>query len=605
MSAPSRYVVGLDLGTTNCAVSFVEATSLQEGAATDIRAFPVAQLVRAGEVGEEDLLPSFLYMPAEGEFDAAQLALPWAKKRTFAVGRFARDHGAAIPTRLVASSKSWLCHPTVDRQGAVLPLGAEPSFPKISPVEATRRLLEHVRDAWNHSHRGASDRFEEQEIVLTVPASFDAVARELTMQAARDAGLERVTLFEEPQAAFYAWLYAAGDAWRNLVRPGDVVLVVDVGGGTSDFTVIGARDDAGDLALERLAVGDHLLVGGDNMDLALAHMAAAQVAASGGKLDSVQMLALWHAARTAKEKLFSNPKLDRVPLAVLGRGRKVIGGALKTELRREQVEAALVDGFFPRTSLDERPATDVGVGLKELGLPYVADPAVTRHLAAFLRRCADMGDGAPFNAARPTAVLFNGGVFQAEMLRRRVADVLSSWTGAPIRSLETAGLDRAVATGAAYYGLVRRGRGVRIRGGVGRSYYIGVASSMPAVPGVPPPVRAVCLVPKGTEEGSELELPSHELGLVVGEEVEFRFLGSTSRVQDAIGDVVDDWEGSIEELAPVRTTIEPKEGRSPGQTIPVRLHGKVTEVGTLELWFQARDSQDRWKLEFNVRQPEA
>jgi hypothetical protein len=424
------------------------------------------------------------------------------------------------------------------------------------------------------------------------------------MQAARDAGLERVTLFEEPQAAFYAWLYAAGDAWRKLVRPGDVVLVVDVGGGTSDFTLIGARDEAGDLALERLAVGDHLLVGGDNMDLALAHMAAAQLASSSGKLDSVQMLALWHAARAAKEKLFSNPKLDRVPLSVLGRGRKVVGGALKTELRREQVETALVDGFFPRASLDDRPAAAVGVGLRELGLPYVADPAVTRHLAAFLRHCGGSAAEAPSGPARPTAVLFNGGVFQAEALRRRVAEVLTSWTGAPVRNLETPGLDRAVATGAAYYGLVRRGRGVRIRGGVPRSYYIGVAASMPAVPGAPPPVRAVCLVPKGTEEGTELQLPSHELGLVVGEEVEFRFLSSTSRVQDAIGDVVDDWEESIEELAPIRTTIEAKEGRSPGQTIPVRLHGKVTETGTLELWFQARDAKDRWKLEFNVRRPD-
>lgn len=614
MSTPSRYVVGLDLGTTNCAVSYVDTQGLADDAHPAIESFPIPQLIKAGEIEEADLLPSFLYLPAEGEIDASGLSLPWAKKRDFAIGRFARDHGATVPTRLVSSSKSWLCHPGVDRRGAILPWSAEAAFAKISPVEASRRILEHIRDAWNHGVKDKSQRLEEQEIILTVPASFDAVARELTIEAAREAGLVNVILFEEPQAAFYAWLYQSGDDWRKLVHPGDAVLVVDVGGGTSDFSVIGVSDAGGDLVLERIAVGDHLLLGGDNMDLALAHRAATRLKDSGSKLDTVQMLGMWHAARAAKEKLLSNPKLESVSLTVLGRGRKVVGGALKTELSREEVQAALVDGFFPAVGSDAQPVHRGALGLQELGLPYVSDPAITKHLAAFLSRNAEpiakvqaaaepspsgKGQG---EGSTPNILLFNGGVFEAGLLRDRVRDVVTSWGDRTVRELSTAGLDRAVAIGAAYYGMVRRGRGVRIRGGVARSYYIGVETSMPAVPGMAPPIRAVCVVPQGTEEGTDLELPSREFGLVLGEEVEFRFLGSTSRKSDQVGAVIDDWEDSIAELAPVRATIEPQKGQRSGQTIPVRLHGKVTEVGTLELWCQSRDTPDRWKLEFNVRQ---
>jgi hypothetical protein len=454
------------------------------------------------------------------------------------------------------------------------------------------------------------------------------VARELTIEAAREAGLGKVILFEEPQAAFYAWLYQSGEEWRKLVHPGDAVLVVDVGGGTSDFSVIGVSDAGGDLVLERIAVGDHLLLGGDNMDLALAHRAATRLKDSGSKLDTVQMLGLWHAARAAKEKLFSNPKLESVSLTVLGRGRKVVGGALKTELSREEVQSALVDGFFPTVGSEAQPAHRGALGLQELGLPYVSDPAITKHLAAFLARNTEpiaklqsaapspsgrplsepspsgrgQGEGSPSTNTTPNILLFNGGVFEAGLLRDRVRDVVTSWGERPVRELSTAGLDRAVAIGAAYYGMVRRGRGVRIRGGVARSYYIGVETSMPAVPGMAPPIRAVCVVPQGTEEGTDLELPSREFGLVLGEEVEFRFLGSTSRKSDQVGAVIDDWEDSIAELAPIRATIEPQKGQRAGQTIPVRLHGKVTEVGTLELWCQSRDTPDRWKLEFNVRQ---
>ena len=606
MTTPSRYVVGLDLGTTNCAVAYVDTAELAEDATPTIESFPIPQLVKAGEVESESLLPSSIYMPAEGEIDFSGLQLPWAKKRNFAIGRFARDQGATVPTRLVSSAKSWLCHPGVDRRGPLLPWGAEEDFPKISPVEASQRILEHLRDAWNETAPDKQSRLEHQDIVLTVPASFDAVARELTVEAAKNAGFEHVTLFEEPQAAFYAWIHQSGESWRKLVRPGDVVLVIDVGGGTSDFTIIGVAEQDGELTLERLAVGDHLLLGGDNMDLTLASKAAEEIKKSGVKIDHVQMLGLWHAARQAKEKMLASGKVESTSLTVLGRGRKVIGGTLKAELTRGVVEETLVEGFFPKVALGDLPQERRGLGLQELGLPYVADAAITRHLSAFVSRNSDEirkfqtkeSDTLPC----PNTILFNGGVFQAPLLRERIHEVVGSWTKEEIKELSAAGLNQAVAIGAAYYGMVRRGQGVRIRGGVARSYYIGVESSMPAIPGMPRPMRAVCVVPQGTEEGTELNLPAMPFGLVVGEEVEFRFLGSSVRKEDKVGTVVDDWEGEIDDLAPIRTTIEPKAAQKKGDTIPVLLHGKVTEVGTLELWCQARDTDDRWKLEFNVRE---
>ncbi|MGL5094074.1 MAG: Hsp70 family protein, partial [Planctomycetia bacterium] len=489
----SRFIVGVDLGTTNTAVAYLDASTIDAAAEPMVHPLPIPQTIQPGEARAEPLLPSFLYAPADGEFSLAQQTLPWrseadaaAAASSFLVGLFAREHGAASPARLVSSAKSWLCHPGVDRRGAILPWEGPDDVAKISPLEASTLLLRHVRDAWNHhwaseSTADGSTKLEDQDVVLTVPASFDAVARELTMEAARAAGLTSVTLFEEPQAAFYAWIHASGADWRHQVGKGDVALVVDVGGGTTDFTLIGFGEEDGRLTLDRLAVGDHLLLGGDNMDLALAHAVAAELLKNGTKLDGGQMLQLWHASRRAKEQLFADPAAETKPIALLGRGRKVIGGTVKTELQRSMVQSVLVDGFHPRCSLDDEPTSSRGGGLQELGLPYAADPAVTKHLAAFLSRnarvIADYRSAAG-GSATPTAVLFNGGVFQAAILRERVLDVLTDWRGAEGRPTElpTLGLDRAVAVGAAYYGLVRRGRGVRIRGGVARSYYVGVES---------------------------------------------------------------------------------------------------------------------------------
>ena len=602
----SRFVVGIDLGTTNSALAYADTREGQADAPPPIRTLPIPQLVALNEVADRPVLPSFFYLPADGEFPEGSTALPWDPDPGPVAGTFAREHGAKVPGRLVASAKSWLSHPGVDRRADILPREAPEDVPRVSPLDASAAYLLHLRSAWDAARAGPggdpADRLDAQEILLTVPASFDASARELTVEAARLAGLEHVTLLEEPQAAFYAWLADRGDAWRREVKIGDILLVCDVGGGTTDFSLISAVDRDGDLELARLAVGEHILLGGDNMDLALALAVAADLPGGVEGLDPARRAALAFACRSAKEILFANPKKASSPAAVLGRGSKVVGGTAKAEVTRDQVDRILVEGFFPRCAPTDQPARSRRLGLAEIGLPYAADPAITRQLARFLSRQAEsLGTGGTIVA--PSAVLFNGGVFRAAALRDRVASVLSEWAGTPVPTLASTDLDLAVARGAAYYGLVRRGRGVRIRGGVPRSYYIGVETSAPAVPGVEPPIKAVCVVPMGMEEGTEADVPGPEFGLAVGEPASFRFLGSTVRRDDAPGAVLDRWSpDDLRELDPLETTLGATEGAE-GQVVPVRLHAKLTEVGTLELWCESSRDPRRWKLEFNVRDP--
>jgi len=602
--ASSRYIVGIDLGTTNSALAYVDTGA---GEDAPVRHVPIPQVVQPGVVEERPLLPSFLYLPGPNEQPAGSLRLPWTSERDFAVGEFARNFGSQVPTRLVASAKSWLCHSGIDRRQPVLPWKAPEDARNVSPLEATTYYLKHLADAWNHlvARDVAANRLENQDIILTVPASFDAVARELTVEASRAAGLEHVTLLEEPQAAFYSWIRASHETWRDQVEVGDVALVCDLGGGTTDLSLIAVSEEAGHLVLTRVAVGDHILLGGDNMDLALAHHVARDFAAKGTKLDTGQMTMLWHSCRLAKENLFKDKKAASAPVTVLGRGSRVIGGTLKAELTRADVEKVLVEGFFPHCPPDAEPKRQRAVGLQELGLPYAADPAVTKHLAQFLTKNAELlveraVGKRKKKMSQPSSVLFNGGVFKAEPLRQRLVEVLNKWGQAPIKELPGTDLDLAVAEGAAYYGLVRRGKGIRIRGGTARSYYIGVETSLPAVPGSPPPIKALCVVPFGMEEGTEADVPGQEFGLVVGEPAEFRFLGSNLRRNDTVGTLVEDWHEQIEELSPLAMTLDApgKEGR----TVPVHLHSKVTEVGTLELWCLSRDAKQRWKLEFNVRE---
>ncbi len=598
----SPYVVGVDLGTTHSVMAWA-AMDGPEGAEAQIQILPVPQVTAPGEVKPRPLLPSFLFLPGPHDVPPGSLALPWADDPGWVVGEFARERGSEIPHRLVSSAKSWLCHGGVDRTAPILPWDAPKDVRTVSPVEASALYLRHLKEAWNHMiARGEAEKhLEHQDVYLTVPASFDAVARELTVQAARDAGLERFTLLEEPQAAVYAWLAQQGDAWRNRLHVGDVVLVCDVGGGTTDFSLIEVVDEDGALGLRRIAVGNHLLLGGDNMDLALAHAVRAKLAASGTRLDAWQFRGLWHQCRKAKEKLLSRPALDSVPVTVLGRGTSLIGGTLRTELTRQELETTLLEGFFPDCPADAQLLQATRVGVREMGLPYESDPAVTRHLAAFLARHLH-GRGPGPHA--PTHVLFNGGVMKPQTVRDRVLAILSRWyPDAPPQELPAEDLDLAVAKGAAAYGRVRRGFGLRIRAGAARSYYIGIESAMPAVPGVPTPVKALCVIPFGLEEGSTLTIQEREFGLVVGEPAVFPLMASTTRKDDASGEVVEDWAGEITEVITMETALSPTEDEAGGTVVPVRLEAAFTETGVLELWCVHRDDPERrWKLLFNLRE---
>ncbi len=615
MSDP-RYAIGIDLGTTHSALSYVNLQA-SDGEKTAHGVLAIPQLTAPGTVEDLPLLPSFLYLPHAEELAPGENKLPWQQSDAElsgvagVAGEMARSRGATTPIRLVSSAKSWLSHPGVDRRSALLPADAPEEVTRVSPLAASTRYLAHLRQAWEQAHPEAP--FNEQAITVTIPASFDPGARELTAEAARAAGYQNLTLLEEPQAALYSWIQGSEGRWRKEVKPGDIILVVDVGGGTSDFSLIAVLERDGVLEPHRIAVGDHILLGGDNMDLALAHLVARKLAASGTQLDAWQMRALTYGSRTAKEKLLADASIETWPIVVPSRGSKLIGGSIRTELTRLEVTTFILDGFFPTVEASSRPAVRQRAGLTQLGLPYAQDAGVTRHLAAFLAR--QVGATSELEGysgqqkldatfLHPTAVLFNGGVFKSELLAQRIMATLNDWLymeGAePARMLGGADLDLAVARGAAYYSYVRRGTGVRIRGGTARSYYVAIESSMPAIPGMEPPIQALCVAPFGMEEGSEIELPNQEFGLVVGEPVQFRFFGSSVRRQDQIGDLLDFWgPDELVEMNEIQATLSP-EGRQSGDVVQVRLHAMATESGTLELLAVASDGQ-RWKVEFDVR----
>ena len=600
-----QYAIGVDLGTTHCAVSYVDL-DLSEGEEVAQHILPIPQVVAPGEIQALALLPSFLYRPHESEIKKSELSLPWRQDPEDVTGELARRLGATTPIRLVSSAKSWLSHSGVDRRAPILPPGAPDDVAKLSPVDASVRYLQHLANAWNAKHPEAP--FESQEVTLTVPASFDPSARELTAEAAERAGYTRLTLLEEPQAALYSWIERTGGEWRERVRVDDVILVIDVGGGTTDFSLISVQESDGTLSLSRVAVGDHILLGGDNMDLTLAHVVRAKLDAEGHSLDEWQMRALTHGCRGAKETLLASSDATTAPIVVPSRGSKLVGGSLRTELTRDEVTQVIVDGFFPEVASAARPKMRARGALTELGLPYAQDPGITRHLAAFLARQAGaLGDENEGKGTflHPTAVLFNGGVFKSQLLQDRILGVLGAWLDAESASkprvLEGADLDLAVARGAAYYGYVRRGGGVRIRGGTAKSYYVGVEAAVPAVPGLEPPVQAHCVAPFGMEEGSEADPLPQEVGLVVGEPVRFRFFESSVRRDDEVGTVVERWtRDEMDELAAIEATLPP-EGKHPGEVVPVRLRAAVTEVGTLRLEAMPRTGDQRWKVELDTR----
>ena len=603
----SKYVVGIDLGTTNSALAYTEIlTDADPFAPANVQLAPIPQLENPGEVRDESLLPSFLYLPGQADFPPGTIALPWDESRGYVVGRLAQKRGVDNVGRLVSSAKSWLSHSGVDRTAPLLPFRAPDGVQKISPVEASRRYLEHLREAWDAKMPDAP--FAQQQVLVTVPASFDAVARELTLEAARLAGFENFTLLEEPQAAFYAWIERHAD-WRERVQVGDLILVVDIGGGTTDFTLIAVTESGGELALNRIAVGEHILLGGDNIDLALAGVVSERLAEKGTRIDSRQLQALWNNCRAAKEKLLApGSTAKETPVTILGKGTGLVGGTIKASLRREDVDRVLSDGFLPGVPSTEMPARQRRVGLQEIGLPYAADPAITRHLARFLRQQAAGGEQGsvrrgPSGLACPTHVLFNGGVLNAGLVRDRIVDTLNSWLAEEgmeaVKPLSGEDLMHAVSRGAAYYGLARTGRGVRIHGGVPRTYYVGVESSMPSVPGFPAPLKALAVVPFGMEEGSDVRIPGREFGLVVGEPAEFRFYTSAVRKNDQPGELVEDIGDELQELSPMEVRFDAAENAS--EVVPVSFETVVTETGLLQLWCVARDGR-RWKLEFNVRE---
>jgi len=595
--------IGIDLGTTHTAL----AEARWAGREIEVTGVPLVQVTGPGAVQELPLLASFVYFAHETE---PPLALRWDPTRRYCVGQYARERASDAPTRVISSAKSWLSHVGIDRRGALLPIGAPADVERISPVEASYRILDHLCESYRTEGRAFGD-LTQQEVILAVPASFDAAARDLTLEAALAAGLENVYLLEEPQAALYAWIEATGESFREHLRVGDVVLVVDVGGGTTDFSAISVQERDGQFELNRVAVGDHILLGGDNMDLALAYALKAKLERDGPPVDAAELQALRHAARRGKEEMLSHPELASIPVAVAGRGSQLLGNARRTELTRPEIETLLLDGFFPNVAPTSRPAQRTRAALTQIGLPYASDPGITRHLAEFLCRQASAvatAVGSQPSFLRPTALLFNGGVFKCDLFRQRIIDNISEWLASvgspPPRVLPGENLDLAVARGAAYYGAVRRGRGIRIRGGTARAYYVGIESPMPAVPGVEPPMVALCVAPFGIDEGTTSDLPDEVLGAVVGQPVTFRFFSSTVRRGDAAGTLIDPIPPQeIDELAPIEIVL-PAEKRRAGEVVAVRLQASVTAVGSLLIEAVPLEPvvpNERWKVELNVR----
>ena len=608
----ARFSLGIDLGTSNSAVA---ADNFESDEATVVE---ITQILRPNQVGESSTLPSALYLPHPDEFPADAVRLPWAdSSQTAIIGHFAREHGALMPDRLVTSAKSWLSNFHVDPRRSVLPWKSEIKEPRLSAFDCSKLYLKHLKEGFLYAEQlqGRHWDLAEGQIVLTVPASFDEVARNLTAEAAEAAGLGGVTLLEEPQAAFYAWTARAGGSWRDQVKSGDIILVCDVGGGTADFSLIAISGKQGNLELERISVGEHILLGGDNMDLALAYTLQAQLESTGKSLDEWQFLALIHAASRAKVDLFREESAAQAPIAVPSRGSSLFAKTISTTLDRRTLEQVVLDGFFPITKVTDLPAERRSSGLQEFGLPYASDPIVSKHLARFLTRSlANVKASDSLKALvgvraeasdylRPTAVLFNGGVFNAAPIRKRVLELLASWNrGEPVRELEGFQPDLAVAKGAALYGRHRAtGKGIRIKAGSARSYYLGLESSMPAIPGFKPPLKALCVVPQGMEEGSELLIEEKEFGLMTGQPAEFRFFASEVRSGDTPGQIIPNAEGELEETSRLEVTLPAIEGLPEGQPIPVQMNPVVTELGNLELWMKHTGSDRRWKVEFQVR----
>jgi len=594
-----RYAIGIDLGTTNSAMAYVDLNAARDRA-VDVHFVEIPQLVGPGEVAPAPVLPSFLYLPGRHDLPPGSTALPWDPNRDYAVGILAREQGATVAGRLVTSAKSWLCHARVDRTAAILPWGARRGDMTVSPVEASARYLLHLREVWDtEMARGRPEhRFDRQRVILAVPASFDEVARELTMTAARQAGYPQTTLLEEPLAALYAWLHAHDNASEYPMTEGQLILVCDVGGGTTDFSIVGVKEGREGPVFNRLAVGEHLMLGGDNMDHALGRHLEVKMTGHAGKLDARRWQQLVHQCRKAKEQILdAEQPVEHVEVVLPGVPGKLIAGTLKATLTRTEVEASILDGFFPEDSMDTVPGVSLRAGLTELGLPYENDPAITRHLSAFWLRFQDqLRREAGREVIFPDYVLFNGGTLAPPMLRKRLIDALQHWfrdgageTWSPVE-LDNPRPDVSVAMGAAYYGRVRERGGIRIGSGAARAFYVEVAGDDGR--------SAVCLAPRGMEEGAEIQLDRPGFTALTNQTVAFQLFSSSTRLGDEPGDRVALDPEQMRMLPPIRTVLRyGKKGRV--NQLPVKLGVRLTEIGTLELWCRAQAQQ--WQLQFDVR----
>lgn len=602
-----RFVIGIDLGTTNSAVAYIDLRQdVDASGQRPIQIFQVPQLVAPGELAERRMLPSFLYLPGTYDLPPGSTALPWDPERAYVVGELAREQGASVPGRLVSSAKSWLSHAAVDRTAPILPWGASADIPKVSPVEASMRYLQHMREAWDTYIAAGQEEsaFANQLIILTVPASFDEVARELTITAAHQAGITRAVLVEEPLAAFYHWLWEHEADWQSQMRDGQLILICDVGGGTTDFTIVGVREGESGLRFDRLAVGEHLMLGGDNMDMTLGRHLEVKLLGQPGKLDAQRWQQVVHQARAAKERLLGSwQDASAIDITIMGTGGQLIGGTLKGTLTQQDVRQLILDGFFPHVNLEETPERRRS-GLTELGLPYVQDPAITRHLASFWQRFraflqTEMGRESVY----PDFILFNGGTLIPASIRARLQHVVGAWfrplAGPNWQPTELTNPrpELAVALGAAYYGLVRLGEGVRVGSGSPRAYYVAVETAgAQSADGI---ATAVCLVPRGTEEGFETRLDQPAFAALTNQPVSFQLYTSSTRLGDRLGDIVSLAPDEVTALPPIRTVL--RYGRGVVNSIPVQLVVRLTAIGTLELWCQSQQTDHRWQLQFDLR----
>lgn len=581
-----RYIIGIDLGTTNTCASYVDTHDDRLA----IRLFPLPQLVGPGKTEARALLPSYCYIANKEEWPPTSISMPWAKDRDYFVGDFALDYGSRVPTRLVCNAKSWLCHSAAARRDPILPAGGDLDK-RISPVEASTRYLKHIADAWNWTiAKGEHElAFDQQEVVLTVPASFDEVARALTAEAAKKAGFGSVTMLEEPQAAFYNWIDQHQGNWSEILQAGDRILVCDVGGGTTDFSIIDVRKiEDSTLSFQRMAVGDHLLLGGENIDNAIAHLVSERLSV---ELSASQWLQLCHQARTAKEAIYGKGE-SFFRFILTGSGSRVVAGTTGTTLQKEEIDDVVINGFFGVLPWEEARLRKSAGGIRSIGLPFEEDPSITRHLAYFLdsHGCT--------NAGSPTHILFNGGTMLPSIFQRSILTSIETWfPGKGLKTLTAPHFDHAVARGAAYYGKVRRGLGVRIKGGSPRSYYLGIDVKRGNVL----KHEAITLLPRGAEEGATYTA-EHIFQTLPNQPVSFQLFTSHTRLHDKQGDFVSIDPEEMHALPPIHTVLRfGKTVVDDARVIPVRLSLSLTAIGTLELWLKSTLTDHTWSLEFQLR----